>query len=312
MNLSVDKTLTHRGRLKKDVWKEFTTAVKNKQLDNTMILLWELAASGQTERIVNHIVTTLINDIGIRTCCMLSQIHSFYTYFLKRHSNHGKIACDCYRDQTVVNFMFWAIPIWYRINTEPLPKLPKITTDDMNLISKKDDLLSKDLTNIRAFFKVDDPKHCMIPISEICELFEKRDNYANLPRVLYWIHWILFYERQSKKPIVCSSRNNTMIDMKFRTDIIWLIWEVVLKYAEESYTNDVANGCEKKQAVQGLYELFSIHYTKQAKKQRLHFLILAISIIFSTECKFIMEKHLYYHGAQYCIKSNVWHMKFLR
>jgi hypothetical protein len=262
MSLSANQ-YTHRQRLKKDAWKEWMASIKQKQLDPSWMCACELISAGQVDRIIQQIISSSVVDLSWRIAPLVSFLHSFYMDYTMKHNTHTstKELCSCVKDQAVINFLFWYIPIWFRIANEPsdgvgsIHKLPKITDNDMNLSLKKGELLSHNLTNIRTFFKVDDPKLCMIPISEICENIERRDrqifHQTSFDKVLFWIHWILYYEKQSKTPLVCALRPHTMIDMKFQRDVIWLIWDVVFYYVKDM-------SVKQQTAIRQLYELYSI------------------------------------------------------
>jgi hypothetical protein len=143
----------------------------------------------------------------------------------------------------------------------------KISKNELDLILNKNKISenynSKNKKIFNEIFQEGDPKELFIPISElICNLL--KPNSSSLD-TYYWIEWILQYEReckQKKHKIICSTRNNYDIHEKYRNDLIWLIWDILL-YQTKSKKNLLLN-----KIVQSMLNLFCISYSSTKKNKR--------------------------------------------
>lgn len=151
--------------------------------------------------------------------------------------------------------------------------LSQVKINGSNLsISDIPDKLKADSVNYgNTFFKKEDPKELFIAINEF--VYNLR-NTRNAREVCYWFEWILEYEAVCKKEknnkINCSARDFMPIENKYRTDIIWLIWEIIL------------NECDKmpiKNIINALFELFCIKFKPSFKKKRRFLIYNAITFI---------------------------------
>ena len=55
----------------------------------------------------------------------------------------------------------------------------------------------------------------------------------NMASACYWIEWTLEFEticKKRKQLIKCESRNYK-VDTKCRSNIVWIIWDILLDYA---------------------------------------------------------------------------------
>ena len=92
----------------------------------------------------------------------------------------------------------------------------------------------------------------------------------------YWLEWILEYEtlcKHKKELCIGESRQIAPIQDKFKNDIIWIVWEVILREC-----NNTKNPLIIK-IVNALLEIFSIKYSSGVKKRRKFLIYFAISIL---------------------------------
>lgn len=72
-----------------------------------------------------------------------------------------------------------------------------------------------------------DPADLRIPTAQ---LYEALAGDTNLERALYWIEWFISYDceaRKKKSPLVCSERENGLVPLERRKDVVWLTWEII-------------------------------------------------------------------------------------
>jgi hypothetical protein len=136
----------------------------------------------------------------------------------------------------------------------------KINSNNLNITNISDKLKADSVNYGTPFFKKDDPKELFIAINEFVYHLRRTRNSRE---VCYWFEWILEYEtlckKEKKNKIVCASRHFMSIEDKYKTDIIWLIWEILLKECD---------GMHVKNIITALFELFCIKFKPGIKKRR--------------------------------------------
>jgi len=166
--------------------------------------------------------------------------------------------------------------------------LAKIKDDEFdikNIISK----LMAPQTFIDAYIKQHDPDEIKVILNEFLHNMLNK-NYEGM---LYWISWIIHYEKnlnKKKKVLTCSKRYNSDIKECYHTDIVWLIWEIVI---QES--NKHLNKACYTQIVH-LFKLYKLLYKQTSKYKYIHLLLFAlkyVSNIFNINESVCAEPHLY-------------------
>jgi hypothetical protein len=136
----------------------------------------------------------------------------------------------------------------------------KINNNNLNITNISDKLKADSVNYGAPFFKKDDPKELFIAINELVYHLRRTRNSRE---VCYWFEWILEYEtlckKEKKNKIVCASRHFMSIEDKYKTDIIWFIWEILLKECE---------GMHVKNIITAIFELFCIKFKPGIKKRR--------------------------------------------
>jgi len=151
-----------------------------------------------------------------------------------------------------------------------------------DIVIKADDF---DLTNITDKFKApsshyaddvilkDDPKELSISTNEL--LYNLSSDCKNNINACYWIEWMVEFEiicKNKKMKLKCERRSYFKVDTKYQMDIIWIIWDVLLK---ESETH-----CKLTQKiVKSLLNLFCLKYSGNCCKKRKYILYFVVSLL---------------------------------
>jgi len=91
----------------------------------------------------------------------------------------------------------------------------------------------------------------------------------------YWIEWIIefdIYCKREKGRCECENRDYK-VESKYKNDIIWLIWDSLLKRSRE-----IGNEYIEK-TMEGLLEIFSIKYTTGCIKRRRYILYYGVMLV---------------------------------
>jgi len=89
------------------------------------------------------------------------------------------------------------------------------------------------------------------------------------------MEWIMHFEsicRMKKTNCICERRNHIGVDSKFQKDVVWLIWDCILKESEKR--SDIIKKINK-----SLLSLFCLKYTPSIFKKRKFLLFFAASLL---------------------------------
>jgi hypothetical protein len=122
-----------------------------------------------------------------------------------------------------------------------------------------------------AFRKRGDPQELFIAVNEFAYQLAAR----NMTMCCYWIEWIIEFDqvcKTQKRPTKCVARDYP-VENKFRTDIIWLIWDAIQATCREKGDSFVSK------VMQSVLNLFCIKYTTAAAKKRRYLLYMAVELL---------------------------------
>tara|TARA_Y100000389_G_C17469100_1_gene528640 strand:+ start:4326 stop:5351 length:1026 start_codon:yes stop_codon:yes gene_type:complete len=128
---------------------------------------------------------------------------------------------------------------------------------------------------IKLVYTETDPKEYLIPFNEfIYHLTETKEKV----NIMYWLNWIIEYDilcRKKKKNIFCTSREfYTNPKEHLERNIIWIIWDIILKISEKNLTKD------NYQLIFTILQLFKVRYTLSTNKKRISMIYHCIEIYF--------------------------------
>ena len=146
-----------------------------------------------------------------------------------------------------------------------------IPADDYNMALIYTKFKSGSDDYITPFYREDDPKHMMSLFNEFVFNVEIRNCF----RCYYWLEYILGYEKilhKYKEKSKSGSRVLVELSMAHSKDIIWIIWEILVKMSEE-------RGAIYKTMVTSALHLFTIRYSQTTKQSKKYLIYCAISFL---------------------------------
>lgn len=123
-------------------------------------------------------------------------------------------------------------------------------------------------------FMREDPKELFMAINEFA--YHVSQESKNIVSACYWIEWIIELEsiyKQRKEKCSCERREFAPVHDKYQMDVIWIIWDVLLKTCKKT-GNSLSN-----KIMQSLLNIFSIKYSGSVKKRRRYLLYFAVSLL---------------------------------
>ena len=110
----------------------------------------------------------------------------------------------------------------------------KITSIDCDLSQIREKLRAPNITYLTDIFSDEDPKELYIAVNELC--YQLSPSGKCVSSACYWIEWIMEYTKQCKlknKKIMCSRKAHIPVKPEYQKDVIWLIWDSLLLYANK-------------------------------------------------------------------------------
>ena len=152
--------------------------------------------------------------------------------------------------------------------------LPKISTEDFRLDVFEDKLEGKSIFLIEKIIKPNDPSEINVVMNEFA--FQITSRTGNLTKALYWLNWILEWEKiniKSAEGFKCAPRNRKYINPKYYYDIVWIIWDVIFQEAQ------VRNNETLHKQLMGLFKLFKYNFTSAGKRRKASLLIHSLQLL---------------------------------
>jgi hypothetical protein len=146
--------------------------------------------------------------------------------------------------------------------------------DEFNMTHMASRLKAPTIKYVNDIFKPDDPKELFIAMNELA--YHITPESKNSVNACYWLEWILEYEtlcKQKKELCLAGTRQFAPIQDKFRNDIIWLVWDILLHECAEKKNPLLTK------IMNALLEMFSIKYTNGVKKRRKFLIYFAVCLL---------------------------------
>lgn len=168
--------------------------------------------------------------------------------------------------------------IIYILTTSPkkpcLEKIKIIKDTDFILENISSKLKAPETKYIDDIFKQDDPLELYIPLNEFSYSLNNENKNRNLWESLYWLEWIMQYEKIAKDKnikLLSKYRNIIGINENFKKDYIWILWDILLYNSK--------NERLQYKTLYALLELFSYNYKPGCKQKKKCILYTAIEFI---------------------------------
>jgi hypothetical protein len=268
----------------KAVFDTLKKSISDNKIEEACHWTIELILSLQTTKLYDLFLSIAIKQIHICNPNLPTKLFNRYKLYLTNNLSN----VDSRNSQVIRNHLIeLCVIITYSKKNKSI-NLAKIKDDEFdikNIISK----LMAPQTFIDAYIKQHDPDEIKVILNEFLHNMLNK-NYEGM---LYWISWIIHYEKnlnKKKKVLTCSKRYNSDIKECYHTDIVWLIWEIVI---QES--NKHLNKACYTQIVH-LFKLYKLLYKQTSKYKYIHLLLFAlkyVSNIFNINESVCAEPHLY-------------------
>jgi hypothetical protein len=266
------KIKTFSGFQKNDVISALFKSIDQGKIENALYWCSEGIISGYIMKIWEKLLNYSFKIVHInnpRLCIFLYKKNNIIFNQIKRLNIKNKDYLVLRNSQMIRNLL--ADIIVTIITSEKklkFDKLIKIKEEDFNIKNKLQANLNILPSHILRF---DDPEEFKIIMNEI--FFHLKNQLSGYDKAIYWIIWLLEWEKKHKKQKEnwkIPKRNIDIKKDKDKCDFIWIIWEIIF---EELKCRD---NKLLKTIIKVLYSLFIYEYTSGKRTERMFIIYNAI------------------------------------
>lgn len=259
------KGISFSGFQKTKVEKELMTSLFDSKIESACYWSAELICAGHFADLWETIFTFFAKHIHVA--------HPKLVTYLELRVNHFKqlVTHDLLplRNNDSVRNLFCEIMCIFCESKKSHTCTPvKVRREDFDLTQLTDRFHAPNLSFSEAVMMPHDPKELVISINELA--YNVSEQGKNGVQACYWMEWIMEFERIGKEQkTICRAnrREFANVDLKFQTDPVWIIWDILLHEVESRENQPLLL-----RIVRSTLQLFCLRYRGGAtcfKKRRL-------------------------------------------
>ena len=274
-NLNSFKLETFSGYKKTDIFKILFKSIETKKIENSCNWLIECIISGYIIELWNKLLIYCIKVININNPNLSNILYKknilFNNICSRYNLNKNKEEILLLRNNDEIRNLFISLLsiILLSDKNKRYDEYPKLIEEDFSMDNVLKRINSKLNLLPHNFVQFNEPAELKLILNELYYNMKNLDNgYENS---IYWIIWILEWEKMNKKKLNNWNINerNTDVKIKYRSDVIWLIWELIFLELNNKDINI-------QKQIKSLYELYIDNYSLLNKKKRLPYLYSSI------------------------------------
>ena len=275
--LSDFKKVTYGGYQKTDVLSALQKSIMDNKIEESCHWAGEMLVSGHLFECWERLILINSKFINISNPNLPFYLWSRFVQLiqiLQEERYHGEKILTLRNNQECRNHLTDIVTIMSLSSKNKIKSLPKITTQDFRLDFFEGKLEAKHILLLEKVIKHNDPSEINVVMNEFA--FQLTQRTGNLDKALYWLNWILEWEKLNIKKadgFSCAIRVRKYIKPQYHHDIVWLIWDVILQEATIR-SNENMN----KQLV-GLFKIFKYNFTSPGKRKKTHLITHAIYLL---------------------------------
>ena len=278
------KKKTFSGYAKTDVISEMFKNIKEENIEKSCYWGLQLLLSGPINSIWDKMITWAAQNININNPKLPLFICDRYISQMNLFNNKelsGENSLRLRNIQSCRNYLTEFICILAISRKNKIITKPKIKGQDFNVGIFKSKLTAQDTLLVNNILKTGDPSEIGIVVNEFANYITQANR--NRDKALYWINWMIEWDKLNRKrygKFECGYRGRKDINNKYHTDIVWLIWEIILTEVVRRIYNHPGNNNKKlKKQINALWKMYLYNFTLGSKSRKFHIIIWAILML---------------------------------
>jgi hypothetical protein len=273
------KKETFSGHNKKDVLKSLEKCIALGEVPYAIHWAFELLCSGLVDTLWNSFFMIAVEQVNRANPLIFSYLYMrFFKEFFPLRDAYASDIPRIRNSPSARKIVAEAATLLALSKKAKLPAFPKVTPADYTRDRIREVAKAPLTSYANAIIKADDPSHIIIPSNEIAFAI-RRENRDSL-HALFWIRWLLEFEKQLKKEsgskLACAKRPVPGIDEKHHTDVVWLLWEVLSHEVSQRPPQEKA---PLEKVISVLFRMFCYQYEPSCKNSRKEFLACAVVLL---------------------------------
>lgn len=281
------KGMTFSQYKKSDVKTQFLKSLNKNKIEEACYWSAELVCSGHFIDLWDYIIFYFGKHIHLGNPKIITYLDKRFSVFSNiMKQGHYVNELDVRNNMTIRQIFAEIMGVFNlskKKNSTEIVKVIREQDYDMTLINSK--LKATSLSFADVIYRPDDPKELFIAINE----FSYHISSKNMLDACYWYEWVIDFNtlcNKNKDKSVCESRDFVNVENKYRNDCIWMLWDVLIYYANDNPFT--------KALMKSTFNMFSIRYTTASCKKRRYLFYFAISLLtedYSTNTIIISDKN---------------------
>lgn len=271
------KKVTFSGYQKTDVLSALQKSILDNKVEEACHWAGEMLVSGHLMECWDRLILIHSKNINVANPNLPFYLWSRFVQaiqIIQDEKYHGEKSLNLRNNQECRNHLTDIVTIMTLSPKNKIKNVPKVTNEDFRLDYFEGKLEAKNINLLEKIIKHNDPSEINIVVNELS--FQMTARTGNLDKALYWLNWILEWEKLNIKKsdgFNCAIRVRKYIKPQYHHDIIWMIWDVIFQEASIR-SNDELN----KQLI-GLFKLFKYNFTSPGKRKKTPLIIHAIDLL---------------------------------
>lgn len=269
------KKITFSGYKKSDVIHTLFKNIESKNMESACNWLIECIISGYIKEIWEKLCLYYSKSVHINNVSMIEYTYSkniIMKKFMNNKTNNELLMLR--NEQTIINIMITYILLLISSTLNIKYANIKIKKEDFILnnlqlkLNAHMNILPENIVNIN------EPPELQLIANEI--LFNLHSKLNCYDKTVYWIYWILEWEKINIKNKIKWNINSREVNVKdkYKNDIIWMIWDIIK--IETKHKNKYIQNC-----INYLYKLYIEDYDKNKRIKRIPYIMNCIGLLSS-------------------------------
>ena len=276
--LDAFKDKTFSGFKKRDVYNTLFKCIDEGKIEDACYWVVECICSGYSIGLFEKLILHSSKNIHVNSPKLPGYLWRRYDLFTRSYNHISKKEKEKLihlRNTPSVRNVFFDLVVTMAISpkTKRFDKYPKVNKDHFQY-GKIQSKLSATMQILPShIIRFTDPEELKIIMNEF--LFNLKNVNGGYENAIYWVSWLVEWERINKKKKVkfeIECRDIDGVDPKHCKDPIWLIWEIIFYECDERST-------DIKIQIQSLYRFFRNDYTRGKRSGRLPLIYHAIGYL---------------------------------